>query len=276
MTGTLYVVATPIGNLGDLSPRAVDVLRAVAVVAAEDTRRTGRLLQTVGIRADLVSCHDHNEDQRARELVARLVAGDSVALVSDAGTPLVSDPGYRLVRQALAAGIDVVPVPGPCALVAALSASGLATDSFTFVGFLPRRGTRATLESLAAEPRTLVFYEAPARVSALVGAMIETFGANRQAVIARELTKLHEQIRRGTLAEMAALLADGTVPALGEFVVLVAGGTPVTADVDALKLARHLVPLMSVKQVAEIVADVVGMPRRAAYDLAVEIKNSNA
>lgn len=199
MAGTLYVVATPIGNLADITHRAVDVLRSVAWIACEDTRQTRKLLEWYGIEARLVSYHEHNEEQRSGELLERLEAGDDIALVSDAGTPLVSDPGYRLVRRAVDRGIRVVPIPGPAAFLAALSASGLETDSFYFGGFLPRkRSERARLlGTLAPLPCTLIFYEAPHRILETL-ADLEAAMPSRQVVIARELTKLHEEFLRGT------------------------------------------------------------------------------
>ncbi len=204
--GVLYVVATPIGNLEDVTLRALRILGEVAVIAAEDTRRTRILLQRHGIRRPLVSYHDAVERERTPALVARLVRGDSIALVSDAGTPGVADPGYHLVRGALAAGIPVVPVPGPSAVTALISVAGLAIERFVFEGFLPAKvGARQTrLRALAGEQRALVLLESGRRVGALLAACIEVFGANRAAVMARELTKLHEEIRRGTLGELLA------------------------------------------------------------------------
>jgi 16S rRNA (cytidine1402-2'-O)-methyltransferase len=203
--GTLWVVATPIGNLEDLSPRAQRILAEVAQVVCEDTRHSGRLLAAFGIRQRLASLHEHNEARVAPGLVERLVAGESMAVISDAGTPLLSDPGYRLVRAAAAAGVTVSPVPGPSALLAALSVAGLPTDRFAFEGFLPAKAAarRARLQALAEESRTLVFFEAGNRVAALLQDAIECLGAAREAVLARELTKLHEQVYRGNLAQLA-------------------------------------------------------------------------
>ncbi|GIU74179.1 MAG: ribosomal RNA small subunit methyltransferase I [Bryobacteraceae bacterium] len=203
MAGTLYVVATPIGNLADITHRAVDVLRSVAWIACEDTRQTRKLLERYGIEARLLSYHEHNEEQRSGELLERLEAGDDIALVSDAGTPLVSDPGYRLVRRAVERGIRVVPVPGPAAFLAALSASGLETDSFYFGGFLPRKRSERVrlLETLAPLPCTLIFYEAPHRILQTL-ADLEAAMPSRPVVIARELTKLHEEFLRGTAREL--------------------------------------------------------------------------
>jgi 16S rRNA (cytidine1402-2'-O)-methyltransferase len=227
----LYLVATPIGNLDDITLRALAILRGVDLVLAEDTRRTRKLLSHFGIAARLQSLHEHNETARAPGLVARLAAGERMALVSDAGTPLVSDPGHELVRAAIAAGVPVVPVPGASALLAALTASGLPLDRFTFVGYLPRkRGARERLfAELAADPGTLVFLESPRRLARSLADAAAVLGA-RPAVVARELTKVHEEHVRGTLPEIAARLAEGEVR--GEVIVCVAGHGSV-ADQEA-------------------------------------------
>ena len=218
MPGTLYLVATPIGNLEDITLRALRILREASLVAAEDTRRTHGLLQHYQISRPLLSLHDHNERQRTPALLARLRAGESVALVSDAGTPLISDPGLHLVREALAQGIKVEAVPGPSALTTALSISGISLNEFTFVGFPPARGSARDrwLARLTAEPRTLVLFESPHRIRGTLEALHHHFG-NRSVVIARELTKLHETIHRGRLSD---ILAEG-VETRGEFVILV-------------------------------------------------------
>jgi 16S rRNA (cytidine1402-2'-O)-methyltransferase len=220
--GTLYLVSTPIGHRGDLSPRARAVLAAADVVAAEDTRRTGRLLAALGIHRRLESFHEHNEAAATPRLIAHLKEGRSVALASDAGTPGLSDPGFVLVRAAVAEGITVSTVPGPTALIAALTVSGLPTDAFTFTGFLPPRPgrRRRVLEALAGLPHTLVFYESPHRLAATLAEMAEVFGA-RSAVVCRELTKRFEEVRRGRLNELAAFYA--TSKARGEFTLVVAG-----------------------------------------------------
>lgn len=233
----LYLVATPIGNLDDITLRALTILRGVDLVLAEDTRRTRKLLSHFDIRARLQSLHEHNETARTPGLVARLAAGESMALVSDAGTPLVSDPGHELVRAVIDAGVPVVPVPGASALLAALTASGLPLDRFTFVGYLPRkRGARARLfEELAKDPGTLVFLESPRRLARSLGDAAELLGA-RPAVVARELTKVHEEHVRGTLPEIAARFAQGEVR--GEVIVCVAGCGSV-ADRDADPSGGH-------------------------------------
>ena len=266
---TLHVVATPIGNLGDLSPRAQQVLREVAAVCAEDTRRSGQLLAHFGIGTPLLALHEHNEQQLAERLVARLLAGESLALVSDAGTPLVSDPGYRLVRAARAAGVKVSPVPGPSALVAALSVAGLPSDRFTFEGFLPAKASarRERLAALAGEPRTLVFYESSHRIEESLADLRAAFGDDRPAVLARELTKLFETVLDGTLADLQARVAADADQRKGEFVLVVQG---VGEDVDAklaegrrvhAVLARQLPPSTAAKLAAEI----TGAPRKALY-----------
>ena len=267
--GTLHIVATPIGNLGDLSPRALEVLRTVAAVCAEDTRHTRRLLAHFGIERPLLAVHEHNEDEIASKLVARLLAGESLALVSDAGTPLVSDPGFRLVRAARAAGVKVSPVPGACAFVAALSVAGLASDRFVFEGFLPAKAAarRERLIALASEPRTLVFYESSHRIEAALADCVAAFGAERSAVLARELTKLFETVLDGTLGELQATIAIDENQRKGEFVLLVQGAVE---DADAkiaegrrlyAKLCEYLKP----SQAAKLAAELSGAPRKALY-----------
>jgi len=266
---TLHVVATPIGNLGDLSPRAQQVLREVAAVCAEDTRRSGQLLAHFGIGTPLLALHEHNEQQLAERLVARLLAGESLALVSDAGTPLVSDPGYRLVRAAREAGVRVSPVPGPCAAIAALSVAGMPSDRFAFEGFLPAKASarRERLAALAGEPRTLVFYESSHRIEESLADLRQAFGEERPAVLARELTKLFETVLDGTLAELHRRVQDDPDQRKGEFVLVVQG---VGEDADARLaegrrvhaiLARQLPPSTAAKLAAEI----TGAPRKALY-----------
>jgi 16S rRNA (cytidine1402-2'-O)-methyltransferase len=278
-SGVLYVVATPIGNLGDLSPRARETLAGVELIAAEDTRHTGQLLRRMGIDRPLQSLHEHNERDRAAGLVARLLAGARIALVSDAGTPLVSDPGFHLVRAARAAGVPVVPLPGPCAAIAALSVSGIATDRFCFEGFLPaRRGERRErLAALAAEPRTLVFFEAPHRIRELLADLVDCFGADREAALARELTKAHETHYSGRLGELVARLADDDNVERGELVLVVAGHVA-AADAggdDTVALDRALVPLLRalpVSQAADLAAEITATKPNRAYARALELK----
>lgn len=268
--GKLYVVATPIGNLDDLSPRARDVLATVAVIAAEDTRHTRGLLSRIEAESRLIAYHEHNEEQRVPELLERLQRGESVALVSDAGTPLISDPGWRLVHAAQGAGVDVVPVPGPCAAVVALSAAGLPTDHFVFEGFLPRRdGARAQrLAKLQREERTIVFYEAVHRIVVMVTALAEAFGGERRAAIARELTKVHEQICVGTLAELQARLG-ADIPLLGEFVIVVAGSsaTTTTSDDEAQRVYELLAAELQPGKALQLTAAITGLSRNVLYRL---------
>jgi 16S rRNA (cytidine1402-2'-O)-methyltransferase len=265
----LHVVATPIGNLGDLSPRAREILARVAAICAEDTRHTRQLLAHFGIDKPLVALHEHNEDAVVDSLVARLVAGESLALVSDAGTPLVSDPGFRLVRAARDAGIRVSPVPGPCAFIAALRVAGLPSDRFVFEGFLPAKSgaRRERLQQLAAETRTLAFYESAHRIEAALADMAAVFGGDRPAVLAREMTKLFETVLDGTLASLQARVGADPNQRKGEFVVLVRGAGD---DADAriaegrrlyAKLGEHLPPSTA----AKIAADLSGAPRKALY-----------
>jgi len=268
--GTLHVVATPIGHLQDLSPRAIEVLRDVDAVCAEDTRHTRQLLAHFGIERSLLAVHEHNEDTITARLVPRLLDGQSLALVSDAGTPLISDPGYRLVAAARAAGIRVSPVPGPCALIAALSVSGLASDRFVFEGFLPAKPgpRRSRLESLAGEPRTLIFYESPHRLTSMLADAAAIFGETRRAVLARELSKLFETVLDNTLAGLHAIVTDDSNQCRGECVVLIEGAPD--ADVAArlregrrvyATLAEHLPPSTA----ARLAAELTGAPRKALY-----------
>jgi 16S rRNA (cytidine1402-2'-O)-methyltransferase len=276
--GTLYVVATPIGNLEDLSPRARRTLASVDLVAAEDTRHTRRLLTHFGVRTPLFALHEHNEDRASAALVGRLREGESVAIVSDAGTPLVSDPGYRLVRAAAAAGIAVSPVPGACAAIAALSAAGLATDSFLFLGFPPpkREARRRLLESLCGEPRTLVLYEAVHRCGELLADLVTVFGEDRPAVLARELTKQHETFHRGSAGDLASAWTDGAIEPRGEFVVCVGGAPAERADTgESERVLRLLLAELPVSTAARLAAEITGMARNDLYRQALEIRAEN-
>jgi 16S rRNA (cytidine1402-2'-O)-methyltransferase len=280
MTGTLYLVATPIGNLEDISQRALRTLREVDVVACEDTRRTRVLLNHFGIKTRTVSYHEHNEPTRAEQLCEDMQAGKSVALVSDAGTPLISDPGFRIVQAAIARGIAVVPIPGATALVAALVASGLSSDQFRFAGFLPARANarQTKLEELRAVPVTLVFYEAPHRIAATLKAALEVFG-DRSAVVARELTKLHEEVVRGRLSELTKRFAGDTT-ARGEMVLIINGaaeesvGESQPSSAGLVERVNELEnsgldPKTALKQAARE----LGMKRAEAYRLLVAQKN---
>ena len=272
--GVLYVVATPIGNLGDVSARAREILAGASVVAAEDTRHSGRLLRELGLERPLVSLHEHNERARVAELVGRLQGGESIALVSDAGTPLVSDPGYLLVAAAVEAGINVAPVPGPSAAIAALSASGLPCDRFCFEGFLPARATarRQRLAALAAEARTFVVYEAPHRIADCLADLAATCGAARRACVAREITKRFETFYRGTLGELAERAKSDADMARGESVIVVEGAPPAEPHAAQLDhtlavLLRHLPPSAA----AAAAANLAGVRRSDAYARALAL-----
>jgi 16S rRNA (cytidine1402-2'-O)-methyltransferase len=273
MHGRLQVVATPIGNLADLSARAREALSSADVIAAEDTRRTRVLLRAIGIAKPLVSLHEHNESQRTPELLARLAAGETIALVSDAGTPLLSDPGLELVQRAARAGFEVHAIPGPSAITSALAVAGLPTDRFCFEGFLPsrERERRTALAALAHEPRTLVFFEAPHRILRTLADMAAEFGAERPAAVARELTKAHETIYRGTLQELLARAQAEENFQRGEITIVVHGATAPTAGVDPQLLRRTvelLAPELPPGRVAAIAAQLTGATRAAAYALA--------
>src|SRR5688572_7357569 len=267
--GRLYVVATPIGNVDDLSPRARDVLAKADVIAAEDTRHTRGLLSRIGVESRLIAYHEHNEAERVPALLEQLENGSCVALVSDAGTPLISDPGWRLVNAAQRAGIIVVPIPGPCAALAALCAAGLPTDHFVFEGFLPRRDSARAerLDGLRREQRTIVLYEAVHRVAETLAALCEAFGADRRAAVARELTKTHEQIVTGTLAELGERLGS-SIPLLGEFVIVVAGAPAAEPDeVEAQRVYALLAAELAPDKALKLAAAVTGVSRNVLYRL---------
>ncbi len=270
-SSSFFVVATPIGNMKDITLRALDVLKDVDFIAAEDTRHTRALLSRHGIETPLFAVHEHNEEQVAPRLVEKLLAGQSIALVSDAGTPLLSDPGYRLVRLAAAAGIKVSPIPGPSAVTAALSVSGLATDRFTFEGFLPsRRSARITqLESLRNEQRSIVLFESSHRILASIEDMVTIMGSDRPAAICREMTKQFETVLRGTLAQLHQRLVDDSNHRKGEFVIiLAAGGSEQLEDmVRALELGSALQECLSVSQAARVAARICCVSRRELYAL---------
>lgn len=276
-SGTLYIVATPIGNLGDMSQRAQEVLQAVDVIAAEDTRHSQKLLSHFGIKTACVAYHEHNEREMTEQLLRRLQAGESIAVISDAGTPLISDPGYHLVRQAQAASIRLVPVPGASALLAALASAGLPTDRFSFEGFLPNKqvARQKQLLQLQSEARTLIFYESPHRILASLADMAEIFGAEREAVLARELTKTFETIRRDSLAGLVDWVVADKNQQRGEIVLVVAGAPPRDpelvgeADEQVLKVLLQYLP---VKQAAAAAAGITGSKKNKLYALALEIK----
>ena len=275
MSGKLFIVATPIGNLEDLTPRARQMLAEVDLIAAEDTRRTGRLLSHIGVKSRLMALHDHNEEKSVAKIIKMLQDGQSIALVSDAGTPLVSDPGYRLVSAAHENNIGVSPIPGASAAVAALSVAGLATDRFCFEGFGPSKkdARREWLQARATEPRTMVFYESVHRIADCLADMVEVFGVDRPAFIGRELTKMHEQCVRKSLASLQAMVADGSIVSKGEFVIVVAGadeqpGSSLDTDRLLLELADHL----PAKDAAKIAARISGEKKNRLYDRLLQLK----
>ncbi|HKY09786.1 MAG TPA: 16S rRNA (cytidine(1402)-2'-O)-methyltransferase [Candidatus Binatia bacterium] len=276
MAGVLYVVATPIGNLEDISLRALRVLKEVDLIAAEDTRHTGHLLAHYDIRTALVSYHEHNERAQAARLVERLQRGENMALVSDAGTPAISDPGYRLVVEALRAGLRVVSLPGPSAVTAVLSASGLPTDRFVFEGFLPaKKHERETrLETLRAESRTMVFYEAPHRLKESLADMLRIFG-NREVVVGREVSKLHEEYLRGTAREIIEQIAAREIK--GEITIIVRGASDESSvSEEELKAEIHRLAGegMGVKQISELLGSRYKVAKRNVYQLAVQLRGS--
>lgn len=276
-TGTLYIVATPIGNLEDLSPRARETLQKVDIIAAEDTRRTGKLLSHFAIRNRQIALHDHNESEVMAGIIEKLKSGQSVALVSDAGTPLVSDPGYCLVRDAHTAGIVVSPVPGPSAAIAAMSVAGLASDRFVFEGFLPakREARLAALKSLQSDTGTLVFFESVHRIGNSLHDMCAVLGGERNAYLGRELSKLHEQGVRATLHDLHAKLESGEIASKGEFVVVVDGAAPSVqeaASVDASDLLAELVKILPGRQAVDLVSTLSGRKRNEVYKEMLRLK----
>ena len=275
--GVLYVVATPIGNLADITFRAVDTLKQVRLIAAEDTRHSARLLHRYGITTPLVSLHEHNEHERVDRLLERLLQGESVALISDAGTPLISDPGYRLVAEVRRRGIPVVPIPGPSAIIAALSVSGLPTDRFCFEGFLPPKpgARRARLQALRDEPRTLIFYESPHRICDTLRQMCEIFGSEREAVLARELTKRFETLRGGAIGEISAWVAGDRDQQKGELVLLVKGAGKRLPnqglDLESARIADILGAALPPRQAAELAAKITGEKKNRLYRYIVDL-----
>ncbi|MFV1973030.1 MAG: 16S rRNA (cytidine(1402)-2'-O)-methyltransferase [Thiohalobacterales bacterium] len=279
--GSLYVVATPIGNLQDISARALDILGRVAQIAAEDTRHSRKLLSHYGIGTPLTALHEHNEVEQAGRLLRDLEAGRDLALITDAGTPLISDPGYHLVQTVRAAGVRVVPVPGPAACIAALSAAGLPSDRFVFEGFLPTKpaARRQRLEVLRDEPRTLIFYESPHRVVDCLDDMADVFGTGRQAVIARELSKLYETIEDGTLAALTDWITADPDQQKGEFVILVHGAPARDrTDIDAhdQRVLQLLLQELSLKQAVALAAKITGLPKNRLYEKGIALKTDQS
>jgi 16S rRNA (cytidine1402-2'-O)-methyltransferase len=275
---TLYLVGTPIGNLGDMTVRGLEVLRSVDTIAAEDTRHTGKLLHHFQIDTPQISYHEHNEQQRIPELIDKLQAGKSIALVTDAGMPGISDPGYQLVAACVVAEIQVIPIPGVTAAITALSASGLPTDRFVFEGFLPAKGEprRERLRSLPGESRTMIFYESPHRLRQTLGDFADTFGGERQIVLARELTKLHEEFWRGTVANAIAHYTH-TEPQ-GEYTIVLAGAIAVKPTLSDAAIREELIHLlaqgMSRSQASRHLAEQTNLSRRHVYQLALAIDHN--
>ncbi len=275
--GTLYVVATPIGNLEDMTPRAIRILSEVDLIAAEDTRHSGKLLKHFGIEAKTEALHEHNERSQVPRLIEILQAGKSIAFITDAGTPLVSDPGFHLVRSARQAGLSVIPVPGACAAIAALSAAGLPSDRFVFEGFPPAKSAarRAVFEKLHEEARTLIFYESPHRILESLQEMTEIFGPGREAVLARELTKQFETVRSGTLAELSEWVSRDPHQQLGEFVILIHGvprAEREAVDEEAERVLRILLEELPVSQAAALAAKITGLKKNRLYEYALSLK----
>lgn len=277
--GLLYVVATPIGNLDDVTIRAIKVLQAVDLIAAEDTRHTRQLLRSHAIETPMLALHEHNERERSAQLLDRISAGESLALVSDAGTPLISDPGFPLVRQAVQQGIRVVPIPGPSALVCALSAAGLPTDRFLFAGFPPRQARQrlSWLREFLQETGTLLFYESSHRIVPALSDMAEVFGDDRDAVVARELTKLHETFLHGSLGDLRERVVQDPDQQRGEFVILVHGFVGQPGDellVDAEKILAVLATELPVKQASALTAKITGQKKNELYQRILRIKRN--
>lgn len=275
-SGNLYIVATPIGNLDDISVRAKQVLARVDLILAEDTRHSRKLLNALGLNTPMRSCHDFNEREVASDMVRLLQEGKELALISDAGTPLISDPGYHLVNMAHEKGITVVPVPGPSALICALSAAGLPTDRFTFEGFAPERPVARLncFRELETECRTIVFYESPHRIMDFLRDAVTVFGASRPATLARELTKKFESLRQGTLEQLLALLQEDEQQRKGEFVVVIRGNTEDTGvnDVEVRRVLKLLLTTLPVKKAAALAAEITGKRKNELYQLALQLK----
>ncbi|MBL1142902.1 MAG: 16S rRNA (cytidine(1402)-2'-O)-methyltransferase [Proteobacteria bacterium] len=278
MSGQLYIVATPIGNLGDISERAIEILKQVDLIAAEDTRHSNTLLQRFGINTKIRAYHEHNEEKVTQQLIQQIQAGESIALISDAGTPLINDPGYKLVVAAHDNNIQVVPIPGPSAIITALSASGLPTNKFIYEGYLPAKSEarKTRLNELRNESRTLVFYEAPHRIVESVKIMQEIFGEERRVTIARELTKQFEQIVRDKLSVINEKLESEEIKHKGEFVVIVEGAQEVSiSDEEVLRINQILAEKLSPKDAAKLTAKITGKKKNEVYQLALNSEDNN-
>lgn len=276
MSAQLYVIATPIGHMDDMTFRAIDILKSVTLVAAEDTRQSAQLFKHYNISTPLTACHDHNESNKIEQLIDLLKSGSNIALISDAGTPLISDPGFKLVRAAQDHGIRVTPIPGACAAIAALSAVGLPSDRFSFEGFLPSKSSqrKAQLEKLKDETQTMIFYEAPHRILECVKDMAEVFGETRPVGFAREITKTFETIKKMDLATLVSFIGNDHHQQKGE-IVLVVGGNPEEKNLDQDKLDQLITRLLqdvSVKAAAQLAADLTGIKKKIAYQRALELQ----
>ena len=277
--GTLYIVATPIGNLEDLSPRAQRILSTVDLILAEDTRHSRKLLIAFNIKTEMLACHENNEERLTPQVISRLSAGANVALVADAGTPLISDPGFKLVRQAHAENIPVSPVPGPAALIAALSAAGIAPAKFLFEGFAPSRAEARFkhLQKLSAADHTMIFYEAPHRIKTFLADAASIFGEDRQASVARELTKKFETIRCGTLGGLIEWMNNDPDQGRGEFVIIIAGAADKKTDMPELAaMLKVLLKSLTLKQSVQIATELSGGSRNEIYDLAVTLQQDSS
>jgi 16S rRNA (cytidine1402-2'-O)-methyltransferase len=276
-SGTLYVVATPIGNLGDMVPRAVEILQSVKVIACEDTRHSKKLLDHFRIDTPLMAYHDHSDKKSSHKILGQLSAGNNIALISDAGTPLISDPGYRLVLAARQQGISVIPVPGACAAIAALSVAGLPTDRFRFIGFLPAKSTqrKKVLEELSAVPETMVFYEAPHRILETLRDSVEVFGPEHSGFIARELSKTFETYLHGTLADLVEIVEADSNQQRGEIVLVLAGReeSESTVTVDGERVLRLLLAELPTAKAAALTAKITGGDKKQFYQMALALKD---
>lgn len=277
--GTLYVVATPIGNLADMSARGVDVLKSVQCIAAEDTRHAKKLLQHYGIHTPMLAYHDHNEQAQSHTLISQLLAGDDVALISDAGTPLISDPGFRLTQAAHKENIPLVPVVGACAAIAALSVAGLPSDRFSFEGFLPNKTSqrKAKLAALTSTTHTMIFYESPHRIIAALQDLVAVFGGERLACLCRELTKTFETVQQASLAELLHFVESDSNQQKGEIVLVVNGATPNHSEIDeqTKKLLLRLLVDLPVKKAAALASELSGIKKNKLYELALHLKEQH-